>query len=105
MVDIQDFNEIYQDGNAFVFYWIQFCDITSLEIVWEWIKFYSWLYLFRLVGVRQFRINPKMGPGHGVLAGRDEDIFKTYRESIIEYYVQQTLDNVDSLEDIIDKEE
>ena len=86
IVEISDFNE-YGSPGGYVFYWIQFKDVSKKEMIWENLKFKFWLYILRPIGFKQPKIPYKLGPGHGVLAGRNEAIYKTKEEALIDGYL------------------
>lgn len=80
MIDeVQDFGE-----GAYKFYWIKTLNIKWYEKLWEHIKFRLWIHFTVHLKFRQPSINPKFGPGHAVLPGRGETIFRTKQEAILD---------------------
>lgn len=100
ITDIDSFkNESHDDG--YIFYWIEHINVTKFEKFIQYLKFYSWIYIFSHLKIPQFKINHKLGPGYSVLFGRYESLFKTKHEAVIENYIQNILNDLDNIKDEI----
>jgi len=100
---VQNFQEYTNDRSAYIFYWYEFTDMTRREKWWHNTKFYTWLYGLSALGINQPKIPPEFGPGHGVLAGRNEDIYKTAKECEIDVILQCLLQDLDDLGYFLDE--
>ena len=96
VVEIQDFRNTIGD-NACVYYWVQMDSITIFDKIVEPIKFYSWLYFLRILGFWQPKINPKLGPGHALDAGKE--VFSTKLEALVSMRLAGAISELDELSD------
>lgn len=95
ITNITDFGK-----GAYTYYWIQDVNFPAILKYWEYVKFWSWLYIGRFFGIKQ-KINPKFGAGHGVLAGRNETLFKTSRDAVLNNLLIEAEENIEDVEDIL----
>jgi len=92
IIEIEDFKKLTNSEDAYVYYWIQFENISRFRIIFENIKFRIWLHFLRYLKISQPKIHPKLGPGHAVLAG--ETIYRTAEEAILNGYLDNLLFNL-----------
>ena len=97
IVDVEDFRKDYGESGA-VYYYIEYSCLSKLEKLWEYIKFYSWNYVFAHLGFRQPKVSWKLGPGHGVAAG--ELIFKTEYEALVSFNLWNAIFDIEEVKDL-----
>lgn len=94
--EIQDFNKNGESG-AYIFYWVIPVNRPKIKWVIHIVKFQLWNHLFYHLGFKPPKVDFKFGPGHAVLAGRDEDIFDSEKEANYELSIQTILHEIDIL--------
>jgi hypothetical protein len=98
ITDIDDYSENGTKPGGYFYYWFQFKDLSKIRKSYEYVKFYIWYYVLSHLRIRQFKIPPEMGPGHGELCGRDEVIFKTREQAILDLKFYKLYDLLKQIE-------
>ena len=100
ITEIQDFKQ-YGRKDGYVFYWVTPLNKPKIKWYAHVVLFWFWLYVFRHFKFKPPKADYRFGPGHAVLAGKDEDIFDTKEEAWKEYLIQSILADLDELEEKI----
>jgi len=105
-VVIVDVTQTHKDG--YYFYWFRNADLSKFDIFLAHLKWKIW-YISptfikkiwdKLFGYRG--LTHGFGPGHGVLAGRGEALFKDKSECMIDYEIDQALYRLGNVEYLTD---
>jgi hypothetical protein len=113
ITEVQDFSEGGKKPGGFIYYWYNFNNIPKFDYFLYKLKYnFYWIIInpiLRLFKVKNtFRFTPKipeyLGPGHAVLAGRGEMLFKTKYEAMLNYHFDWCDYELDNIEYLISDE-
>jgi len=100
ITEIQDFKQ-YDRTDRYIYYWVTPLNKPKIKWYIHVTLFWLWLHIFSYFKFKPPKGDYRFGPGHAVLAGKNEDIFDTKEEAWKEYLIQSILADLDELEEKI----
>lgn len=108
ITEVQDFSEGGKKPGGYIYYWYNFKNIPKFNYFLYKVRYnFYWIInlILKLFNIKNtFKFSPKipeyLGPGHAVLAGRGEILFKNHYEAMLSYHFDwcdYELDNIDYL--------
>ncbi|HKL44504.1 MAG TPA: hypothetical protein VJ892_04505 [Candidatus Absconditabacterales bacterium] len=98
--EIQDFGEYRKHKTgSYIYYWVTPLNRPKIRWYVHVSLFWLWTYIFSKFKLKPPKGDYRFGPGHAVLAGKNEDIFDTKEEALKEYLIQSILSDLDELEE------
>ena len=92
------FHEKYE-GKGYIFYWFEDIDIKWFDRLKLKLGYHFW-NLTSFLKDRPYLPPSKFGPGHGVRAGRGNELFKTREECEEDYLFSEAINILQDLRDV-----
>ena len=101
ITDVENYQKEPNDGGL-IYYYYEHLGITKWQRFKMNLRFYLHIYFLMYIFKNRLYFPPQeFGPGHGVLAGRNEVLFKTRNEAKLDYCFTTVLFEISELEDLL----
>ena len=106
ITEILDFSEGGKNPGGYLYYWYNYKDIPKFNyFLYKIYSKFFWNILYPLARRKLYKYSPDipeyLGPGHAVLAGKGEYLFKTHYEAMLSYHFDWCNSELNDIECLI----